>query len=211
VVPAVFLTNLMLQQWTEQGKVRLEDTTLTLVAESRTVRLTPAVRFTKLIDGGDDPHKLIGKVKTREQLVDLQAEHYMDSVILGDVGYTVVEGFLGDLSPPSRRTEPAARAPLPAADVTSLPIADATTLTPRAAPQPISYPSQLPVSAEGDPATLPDVAPAHVPPLASSPAAPLSHAAPARQGPKTRAPVSLEDASEAALLSELFLSTVRDK
>jgi hypothetical protein len=213
-VPAVFLTNLMLQQWTEQGKVRLDDTTLTLVAENRTVRLTPAVRFTKLIDGGDDPHKLLGKVKTREQLVELQAEHYMDSVILGDVGYTVVEGFLGDLSPAARKPDATTRAPLPAADVTSLPVLDATTLTPRMAPEPISYPSQLPVSAEGDPATLPDVTPAHVAPLSSSSSSSSSDvalppAAPMRT--KTRAPVSLEDASEAALLSELFLSTVRDK
>lgn len=97
---AVFLTNAMLTQWSDQGKVRLDDTTLTLLQENRTVKLKPAVRFTKLIDGGDDPNKLLGKVKTPEQLAEMKAEHYMDSVILGDVGYTVVEGFLGDLSPP---------------------------------------------------------------------------------------------------------------
>lgn len=96
---AVFITNAMLTQWSDQGKVRLDDTTLTLLQENRTVKLKPAVRFTKLIDAGEDPNKLIGKVKTPDQLAEMKAEHYMDSVILGDVGYTVVEGFLGDLSP----------------------------------------------------------------------------------------------------------------
>ena len=99
---AVFITNAMLTQWSDQGKVRLDDTTLTLLQENRTVKLQPAVRFLKLIDGGDDANKLIGKVKTPEQILEMKAEHYMDSVILGDIGYTVVEGFLGDLSPPPK-------------------------------------------------------------------------------------------------------------
>lgn len=98
---AVFITNAMLTQWSDQGKVRLDDTTLTLLQENRTVKLQPAVRFLKLIDGGEDPNKLLGKVKTPDQLSEMKAEHYMDSVILGDIGYTVVEGYLGDLSPPT--------------------------------------------------------------------------------------------------------------
>ena len=99
----------MLTQWSDQGKVRLDDTTLTLLQENRTVKLKPAVRFTKLIDGGDDPNKLIGKVKTPEQLAEMKAEHYLDSVILGDVGYQVVEGYLGDLSPPPKGAKPATK------------------------------------------------------------------------------------------------------
>lgn len=111
---AVFLTNAMLTQWSDQGKVRLEDTTLFLLQENRTVKLKPAVRFTKVIDDAPDPNALLNKVKTAEQLVELGAEHYLDSVILGDVGYTVVEGFLGDLSPPPRKAAaPPASAPAP--------------------------------------------------------------------------------------------------
>jgi hypothetical protein len=101
-MPAVFLSNEMLQQWSDQGKVKLDDTVLTLLAEKRTVALTPAVRFTAMIDGTDEQNKLLGKVKTKAQLDEIGAEHYMDSVIIGDVGYTVVEGFLGDLSPVKR-------------------------------------------------------------------------------------------------------------
>lgn len=105
-MPAVFLTNDMLQQWSDQGKVRLDDTVLTLIAENRTVSLTPAVRFTSLIDGTDEVNKLLGKVKTKAQIDELGAEHYLDSVIYGDVGYTVVEGYLGDLSPAKRAAPP---------------------------------------------------------------------------------------------------------
>lgn len=100
---AVFLTNAMLTQWSDQGKVRLEDTTLFLLQENRTVKLKAAVRFTKVIDDANDPNALLGKVKTTEQLADIGAEHYLDSVILGDIGYSVVEGFLGDLSPPPKK------------------------------------------------------------------------------------------------------------
>jgi hypothetical protein len=105
-MPAVFLTNDMLQQWSDQGKVRLDDTVLTLIAENRTVSLTPAVRFTSLIDGTDEVNRLLGKVKTKAQIDELGAEHYLDSVIYGDVGYTVVEGYLGDLSPAKRAAPP---------------------------------------------------------------------------------------------------------
>jgi hypothetical protein len=113
-MPAVFLTNDMLQNWSDQGKVRLEGTVLTLIAEKRTVALNPAVRFTSLIDGSDDVNKLLGKVKTTAQLIELGAEHYLDSVIYGDVGYTVVEGFLGDLSPAKRAPK---ASPPPTADL----------------------------------------------------------------------------------------------
>ena len=93
-MPAVFLTNDMLQQWSDQGKVRLDDTVLTLIAENRTVSLTPAVRFTSLIDGTDEVNKLLGKVKTKAQIDELGAEHYLDSVIYGDVGYTIIDDVL---------------------------------------------------------------------------------------------------------------------
>lgn len=117
---AVFLSNAMLTQWSDQGKVRLEDTTLHLIQEKRTVSLKPAVRFTKVIDDAADPHALLNKVKTTEQLAEIGAEHYLDSVILGDTGYTVIEGFLGDLSPPPRKAK--AAAPPPAAGAAPAPV-----------------------------------------------------------------------------------------
>ena len=129
-VAAVFLSNAMLTQWSDQGKVRLDDTTLTLLQENRTVKLKPAVRFTTTIDGTPDPNGLIGKVKTPEQLAEIKAEHYLDSVILGDIGYQVVEGFLGDLSPPPRSAARSKKKPAPAPVDTAAP----ATTTPKDAP-----------------------------------------------------------------------------
>jgi len=117
-MPAVFIAQSTLQQWADAGKVRLEDTTLHLLKEGRSVLLKPAVRFTKLTVGDEDPHSLLGKVKTDDQLRDMGAEHYMDSVIHGDTAYEVVEGFMGDLqAPPAAQptsTPPAAASAVPA-------------------------------------------------------------------------------------------------
>lgn len=133
----VFVTNAMLNSWTDQGKVRLADTTLHLLAEGRTIELTPAVRVVKLIDGSDDPHHLVGKVKTAQQLHAMGAEHYLDSVICGDVGYYVVEGFRGALSP-----GPGAAVAAPKAVPAPVEIR-----TPPPAPSPLAPPSMAPPAA----------------------------------------------------------------
>lgn len=105
-MPAVFISQAMLQQWAEAGKVQVDGEILILLKENRQVDLNPAVRFTELLGAEDDPHKLLGKVKTKQQLDDIGAEHYMDSVIYGDVAYTVIEGFMGDLQASRPREEP---------------------------------------------------------------------------------------------------------
>lgn len=113
-MPVVFIAQSTLQEWADLGKVRLEDTTLHLLKEQRSVVLKPAVRFTKLTVGDEDTFGLLGKVKAAEQLKAMDAEHYMDSVICGDLAYEVVEGFLGDLQAPKRpapAAPPAASAP----------------------------------------------------------------------------------------------------
>jgi hypothetical protein len=106
----VFIAQSTLQEWADAGKVRLEDDILVLLKERRQVSLRPAVRFTQVIGATADPNGLVGKVKTQAQLAELKAEHYMDSVLMGDVGYQVIEGFLGDLmaSAPIGQTPPPA-------------------------------------------------------------------------------------------------------
>ena len=126
---AVFLAQQMLLMWADQGKVRLDDQTLTLLGEDRTVQLRPAVRFTALLDGGDDVDKLVGKVKSLEQLRTMGAEHYMDSVIHGERAYQVVEGYLGDLSPAASApavAPPARRQPEPDTVVSAAVVVDPT-------------------------------------------------------------------------------------
>jgi hypothetical protein len=129
-MPTVFLSHDLLQQWTDQGKAKLDDTVLSLMAHDRTATLKPAVRFTALIDGSDETHRLLGKVKTTTQLSELGAEHYMDSVLLGDVAYTVVDGFLGDLSPaPAARSSAKAAPVASSSSVSAPPLSDAEALS----------------------------------------------------------------------------------
>jgi hypothetical protein len=98
-MPRVFLTHGMLQQWTDDGHMTLDGDVVTLVdaGKERQMKLFPAVRFVRVLGGTDDPHALLHRVKTADQLAALGAEHYLDSVILADTGYTVVEGFTGTL------------------------------------------------------------------------------------------------------------------
>jgi len=91
----LFVPQTVLDKWSEQGKVAVEGHVLTLLAEGKSFQLTSAVRFLKM-EAGDDIAKLLAKVKTTEALKGMGAEHYMDSVILGEVAYQVQQGFLAD-------------------------------------------------------------------------------------------------------------------
>jgi hypothetical protein len=64
--------------------------------KGRSYALEPAVRFVKLVGAEQDPHKLVGRVKTVAQLRARGAELLGDSVLLGEVGYEVQPGFLAD-------------------------------------------------------------------------------------------------------------------
>jgi hypothetical protein len=90
----LFITQDTMDRWTAEGKVRLEDDVMTLPALGRSFRLKSAIHLTTLIEGSDT-HQLLGRVKTDEQLFDLGAEHYGRSVLVGEVGYDGVEGFIG--------------------------------------------------------------------------------------------------------------------
>ena len=78
-----------------EESARVEGSTLS--REGQTYSIQAAVRFLETVCGGADPHDLLGRVKTLPQLAQLGAEHYMDSVLLGDTGYEVQQGFVGTL------------------------------------------------------------------------------------------------------------------
>ncbi len=90
----LFISQEQMDRWTTEGKVKLDDDRMQLPALNRTFQLSSAVHFTQMIDGVDSL-ELLGRVKTDAQLAELKAEHYGASVILGDVGYECVEGFVG--------------------------------------------------------------------------------------------------------------------
>lgn len=91
--PRVFFPQSALDTWLDAGRVRLVDDRLILPG-SHTLELQPALRFVAEVADGRDPHDLVGKVKTIDDVVALGGEHQADSVLLGDNAYQVTEGFL---------------------------------------------------------------------------------------------------------------------
>ena len=91
----LFVPQSVLDRWSEQGRVEVEGHVLTILGDGKSFTLTSAVRFMKL-EAGDDVTGLLQKVKTTDALKQMGAEHYMESVILGDSAYGVQQGFLAD-------------------------------------------------------------------------------------------------------------------
>ena len=85
----------MMDEWIVDEKAVIEDDVLSIVDEKMKYRLCQAVHFIADVGDGDDVHSLIGKVKEVTTLEEMGSEHYMDSVIVEDSAYEVVQGFTG--------------------------------------------------------------------------------------------------------------------
>src|SRR5438105_11558581 len=113
----LFVPQSVLDKWSEQGRIAVEGNVLTILGEKKDFSLTAAVRFLKM-EAGDDTAGLLQKVKTIDALKQMGAEHYMESVILGEVAYQVQQGFLADANALRRAaaaSQPAQPAPKKAA------------------------------------------------------------------------------------------------
>ena len=95
----LFISQERLDAWSAEDRIKLEGDRMTLVNDGRSFRLSSAVRFMKVSGDGVDPNKLVGKVKTVTAIEGMGGEHYMNSVICGEVAYDVQQGFLGDPTP----------------------------------------------------------------------------------------------------------------
>lgn len=120
----LFVPQSVLDKWSEQGRIAVEGNVLTILGENKDFSLTSAVRFMKM-EAGDDIAGLLQKVKTTDALKQMGAEHYMESVILGEVAYQVQQGFLADANALRR-----------AATVSQPP-------APKAAPPPVARPAAV--------------------------------------------------------------------
>lgn len=108
----LFIAQNVLDKWADSGRVELKGQILTLVREKKSFQLTSAVRFLKL-EAGEDRARLLNKVKTLDALKRMGAEHYLESVLLGEAAYKVQQGFLAEanalrravgVKPPARQT-----------------------------------------------------------------------------------------------------------
>ncbi|RZO62189.1 MAG: hypothetical protein EVA89_09740 [Sandaracinaceae bacterium] len=91
----LFVPQAMLDLWLSEERVEVEGEVMITRPEGQRLELTTAVLFKEEVTGTPDAHDILGKVKDLEQLAEIGAEHYADSVILGDNAYQVVEGFAG--------------------------------------------------------------------------------------------------------------------
>ena len=110
----LFVPQSVLDKWSEQGRIQVDGTVLTILGERKSFQLTTAVRFIKM-EAGEDNAGLLHKVKTNDALKQMGAEHYMESVILGESAYQVQQGFLADASALRRAAAAASQAKADAA------------------------------------------------------------------------------------------------
>jgi hypothetical protein len=97
----LFVSQTMLDSWTEQGKIDFVGNVMTLLSgdgKGRSYALEPAARFVKVEGEEADPHQLLRKVKSDAQLREMGAERFEASVIYKDVAYQVEPGFLAEVS-----------------------------------------------------------------------------------------------------------------
>jgi len=90
----LFVSQKKLESWVDKGEVSFDDNVLTILAKNASYTLEPAVKVQSMLDG-QDVHGLLDKVWTVTQLERIGAEHFQDSVILGDAAYQCEEGFVG--------------------------------------------------------------------------------------------------------------------
>jgi hypothetical protein len=92
----LFISVTKLESLTAANKVSIDGEVLNLTELGRSFRILPAVRFLGVAGGDADPHKLVGLVKSEEDLAKMGADHMASSVIYIDTAYEVQQGFVGD-------------------------------------------------------------------------------------------------------------------
>jgi hypothetical protein len=96
----LFISVERLDSWTEEGRASLEGDRMTLTELNRSFAMKPAVVFRRVNGEDQDPHDLIGRVKSKESLDEMGAEQFESSVIYKDTAYDVIDGFIGEPLPP---------------------------------------------------------------------------------------------------------------
>lgn len=95
----LFISQERLDAWTAEERIQVQGDVMTLADDGRSFKIRPAVRFLKVAGSEDDPNDLLEKVKAETDLDEMGADHYMESVIVGEVAYDVQSGFIGDPLP----------------------------------------------------------------------------------------------------------------
>ncbi|WP_428268511.1 hypothetical protein [Haliangium sp.] len=92
----LYISQKRIDIWSGENRIDIRGDVMTLVEHGRDFRVEPAARFLAVSGGGDDPHDLLGKVKSARELEQMGADLMADSVIYTDTAYDVEEGFIGE-------------------------------------------------------------------------------------------------------------------
>lgn len=93
----IFFSQAILGSLADEGKLSLEGNVLTVFTKDRpTFVLEPAFRILRTVDGREDPHGLVGQIRTEKALREMNAEVYLDSVVYRDSAYQAEQGFIGE-------------------------------------------------------------------------------------------------------------------
>lgn len=95
----LFISTAKLESLSAHDKIVIDGDELRLPELGRTFRIAPAVRFLAVAGGDEDPHGLVGLVKSEEELAGMGADHLASSVIYVDTAYEVQQGFVGEVVP----------------------------------------------------------------------------------------------------------------
>lgn len=93
----IFFSHSILDDLTNEGRIRLDGNVLTLLTPDRpSFELEPGYRINRTADGGPDPHGLVGTIRYERDLKAMNAECYLDSVIYQETAYVADPGFIGE-------------------------------------------------------------------------------------------------------------------
>jgi len=137
----------MLDSMIDAGKIKVDQNILTMLAgDNPTFRLIPAYRFVKTVENVPDPARLVGHFRTEQDLKEMQAEVYMDSVIYKDIAYQADPGFIAEqvvAEEPAKAPAPVKPAAAPAKPAAAPPETPETVETIEPAEKAAGEPDQL--------------------------------------------------------------------
>lgn len=93
----LFFSQKLLNSLINDGQITLEDNIITLLTKGDlSFALQPAYRFLRTADGSKDPNDLVGEIRSEQELREMSAEAYMDSIIFRETAYEAESGFIGE-------------------------------------------------------------------------------------------------------------------
>ena len=92
----VFFPQELLDTWLADERVEIAGPELRMRDDARRYAISEAVHILRDAADGGDASKLVGKVKTRDDLTAMSAEVFEGSIVIGEEAYDVVPGFVGE-------------------------------------------------------------------------------------------------------------------